>query len=298
MWSQRSSAAATSASSPVASTDPVFVEPTTPAIANGVSPAARSRATASATGAPRSRNRSSDGMTDERLGWEAEQVERPADREMRLVRGVDADAVEQTAARRPARPEQPSEVDVTGERHPDEVGHHAARRQQPERPGAVADHVAQPADDLLLDERRERAGVPDIDALIGHLREQLAHHRGGQRWRREVPELAWMLGRHLAAGQPPPELVEDVGDRGWPGRGRHRTAAGAEEPRAQLRVWRRVAHRAAGGLVVQEVQRCCPRVGAEPFHRGTRGGLAVADQLGFGVPGEAVVGVVGHGPRW
>ena len=32
---------------------------------------------------------------------------------------------------------------------------------------AVADEIAQPAHDLLLDERRDGPGVPDVDALVG-----------------------------------------------------------------------------------------------------------------------------------
>ena len=64
--------------------------------------------------------------------------------------------------------------------------------------------------------------------------------------------------------------------------------AGAEERGAQRGVRRRVAHRPVGGLVVQEVERGRPGVGAEALERGARGRrVAVADQLGLGVPGEA-----------
>ena len=88
-----------------------------------------------------------------------------------------------------------------------EVGHHAARRQQPEAPLVVADEVAQPADDLLLDERRERPGVPDVHALLGHLREQLADDRHRQRRRREVARARRVVGvqlvrRDAASGTP------------------------------------------------------------------------------------------------
>ena len=123
---------------------------------------------------------------DERLGREAELVERPGDREVGLVGGVDPDALQRAAARRPRGPAQPREVDVAGQRHREEVGHDAARRQQPEAARAVADEVAQPADDLLLDERGRRAGVPDVDALLGDLGEQLADDRHQERRRREV----------------------------------------------------------------------------------------------------------------
>ena len=54
-------ARASSASPATSSTEPVFVEPATAAIASGRSPAARSTATAAATGSAWSRNRSSDG---------------------------------------------------------------------------------------------------------------------------------------------------------------------------------------------------------------------------------------------
>ena len=49
--------------------------------------------------------------------------------------------------------------------------------EEPEAALAVADEIAQPADDLLLDERADRAGMPDVDALLGDLREQLAGDR-------------------------------------------------------------------------------------------------------------------------
>ena len=107
----------------------------------------------------------------------------------------------------------------------------------------VADEVAQPAHDLLLDERGERPGVPDVDALVGHLREQLAHHRDRQRRRREVAELARVLRVHLAARQPVAELVEDVGDRAGRAGRRRRPAARAEERGAERGVRRRIAHR-------------------------------------------------------
>ena len=199
----------------MASTEPVFVDPATAAIANGVSPAARSRATASATAAPRRWNRSSDGMTTSVSGGKPSSSSDAGDREMGLVGGVDADALEHArrAARGPAPSSRP-EVDVAGERHAHEVGHHAARREQPERARPVADEVAQPADDLLLDERRERSGVPDVDALVGHLGQQLAHDRDRQRRRREVAELARVLRVHQAAGDPRRELVEDRRGRG------------------------------------------------------------------------------------
>ena len=116
-----------------------------------------------ATPSARRRNRSSAGH-DQRLARESQLVERACDREVRLVGGVDADALERRPARRVIRPE-PPELDVADERHGHEVGHHAARCEQPEAAFSVADQVAQPAHDLLLDERARRTGVPDVDAL-------------------------------------------------------------------------------------------------------------------------------------
>ena len=66
------------------------------------------------------------------LGREAEQIERAPDREVALVRGVDADVLEHRAARRPPGPQESPEVDVPGQGHAHEVGHDAARCQQPE----------------------------------------------------------------------------------------------------------------------------------------------------------------------
>ena len=98
-------------------------------------------------------------------------------------------------------------MQVAGQGHAHEVGHDPAAGQQPERAVAVADEVAQPAHDLLLDEGREGSGVPDIDALVGDLGEQLAHDRHRQRRRGEVPELARMLGVHETAGEAARELA-------------------------------------------------------------------------------------------
>ena len=114
-------------------------------------------------------------------------------------------------------------MQVAGQRHAHEVGHHAAAGEQPERALAVADEVAQPAHDLLLDEGRDRAGVPDVDALVGDLGQQLAHDRHRQRRRREVAELARVLGVHQAARESIGELRDDVGGRGGGGWRRART---------------------------------------------------------------------------
>ena len=273
----------------------MLVEPATAAIANGQQPGGpvlrdgrRDRCAMQAEPLVRRQG-------DEGLGREAQQVERPGDREMGLVRGVDPDAVEHLPARWPALPEESPEMDVTREGHAHEVGHDAARREQSESVRAVADEVAQPAHDLLLDEGREGTRMPDVDTLVGHLCEQLAHHRDRQRRRREVAELARVLGIHLAARQPVAELGQDVGDRRRRSRRGRRPSRRTEERGPQGRVRSGIAHRPLGGLVVQEVKRGRPGVGAHALHRRARGGLvAVEDELGFGVP----VVVVGHGPRW
>ena len=97
----------------------------------------------------------------------------------------------------------------------------------------------------------DRAGMPDVDALVRHLGEQLAHHRDGQWRRREVAELARVLGVHLASCQSRPELIEDLRGRSRGGRGRTWLAAGTEQATTLFVVRGRVAHRALGGGSVQ-----------------------------------------------
>ena len=226
---------------------------------------------------------------DERLGWEAEQIEGSPDREVGLVRRVDPRALEPRAARRPIGSEQPTEMDVARQRHRHEIGHDPARREQTEALLAVADEVAQPADDLLLHERRHGAGVPDIDPLVGHLGEELAHHRHRQRRRREIAELAGMLGVHQGARDAPLEFLEDGTGRGRVG-GRGRRTSGPAVVRAPKVVVRAgVTHRSGGGLAVQEIEGGRPGVGAQAGQRCSRGPfVAIAHQLGLRVPGEAL----------
>jgi hypothetical protein len=106
---------------------------------------------------------------DERLGREPELVQRPRDREMGLIRGVDAHAFEHRPARA-ARPQEPPESDVARQGHAHEVGHHAAEVSSPTR--RRTRRVAQPSDDLLLDEGGDRPRVPYVDAMVGHLGEE------------------------------------------------------------------------------------------------------------------------------
>ena len=127
---------------------------------------------------------------------------------------------------------------VADEGHRDEVGHDAAGGEDPEAALAVAHDVAQPADDLLLDERADRPGVPDVDALLGHLGEDLAGHGGEQRRRGEVAERARVIGAHRVRRDARRELVEhglqcrgiDRRRRG-PARRARRTPAGARRTR-------------------------------------------------------------------
>ena len=231
---------------------------------------------------------------DQRLGREPELVERPRDREMRLVAGVDPGALEILAARRPWQVPDAAETQVARQRHPHEIGHHAAAGEEPEAVRPVAHHVAQPAHDLFLGERREGTGMPHVDALVGHLREQLAHDRHRERRRREVPELARVLGVHQAARQAGGELFDDVGRAHGRRRGRARTVArsgwiGCVIPSAGFGVRRWIAHRALGRDAVQEFQRLVPRPLPERCERRPRRCLvAVADQLRLRVPVEAV----------
>ena len=81
----------------------------------------------------------------ERLGWEAEDVERAGDREVRLVARVHARALERARARRVVESEQPREVDVPRDRERHDVRHHAAGREHRPRALAEPDQRPQPA---------------------------------------------------------------------------------------------------------------------------------------------------------
>ena len=238
---------------------------------------------------------------DERLRREAQLVECPRDREMRLVGRVDPRALERRAPRRRGQPARGGETHVADERHREEVRHHAAGRQQPEARLVVADEVAQPADDLLLDERRERPGVPDVDALLDDLGEQLADDRHRQGRRGEVAERARVVGVELVRGDAGPELVEERGGRRRVCRGRGGPAGRPEERLAQLAVPGGLAHRPDEGVVVEVVERGVPGFAAQRLERRSRALVAKADQVRLGVPVEArgaPLGVVdGHRGR-
>ena len=149
-------------------------------------------------------------------------------------------------------------MDVADQGHRDEVGHDAARGQDPEAALAVADEVAQPAQDLLLDERADRAGVPDVDALLGDLGEDFAGHGGEQRRRGEVAERARVVGAHRVRRDPrrrtrraPPGASSD---RAAPAPGRRM----ARRTRPAARRSRPAAHRPPERVVVQVVERGLP----------------------------------------
>src|SRR5258708_4911230 len=75
---------------------------------------------------------------------------------------------------------------------------------------AVADEVAQPANNLLLHERTDRPGVPDVDALLGDLGEDLAGDRCDERRRREIAEGPRVVRARCVWRDPVPELVEHI----------------------------------------------------------------------------------------
>ncbi len=164
----------------------------------------------------------------ERLRWEAELVERPGDREVGLVRRVDPGPLEPATAGRSVEAQDPGEVDVAGHGHAHEVGHDPARGEHAEALRAVADEVAQPAPDLLLDEGAARPGMPHVHPLVGELGQQLADDRGDERRGREVTERPGMPGVELMRGEADPELLEQLDHRG----GSQRRRAGSLGARA------------------------------------------------------------------
>jgi hypothetical protein len=258
-------------------------------MATGRSPEARSRAIAEPVVGREH---------DQRLGRKAQLIERTRDREMGLVAGVDASALERRPARRPFEPGDAAEMHVAHEGHRDEVGHHAARRHQAEAAIPVADEVAQPADDLLLDERADRPGVPDVDALVRPLGEHLAHDRRDQRRRREVAQRSRVVAVERVGRDPGAELLEDVRERARVVRRRRGCEPRPEILAAKLRVADRLTHGAAHGLVVQPVERRLPRRLAGSLQRRARGGcIADADELRLGVPAERREGII-HRREW
>ena len=271
----------------------MLVEPATAQMATGVRPRARSAAMAAATGSGVEAVAIVGGEDHEGLGREAQLVERARDGEVGLVARVDADALEPGAPGRPRAAPDRAQVDVADERHRDEVGHHAARRAQPEAARAIAHEVAQPAHDLLLHEGAARARVPDVDALVRPLGEHLAGDGRDERRRREVRQRARVVGVERVGRDAGGELVDDRLEGGRVRGGRARAAGLPEVQAPQLRVAGGAAHGADHRLVVEPVQAGAPGRLAGALERGPGGGrVADADELGLRVPPEGSQGVV------
>ena len=216
----------------------------------------------------RSRKRSSLGSVTSVCWREAQLVEGPRHREVPLVGDIDAGILQGRATRRAVQAAQLPQPHVARQRKGHEVGHHAARREQPEAPRSVADEVAQPAHDLLLHEGGRRTGVPHVHALLRELGQQLAHDGQQQWWWREVAERARVPRVELVGRHPVPELGQQVGRRRGLDRGRPRAAALPEEPGAQRHRRGRLAHGPSERLVVQVVERRRPRVVTESLQGG------------------------------
>ncbi len=104
-----------------------------------------------------------------------------------------------------------------------------------------------------------------------------------------------MVGAQVVWGDAIAKLGEEVGGGGRAG-GRGSGSAGrAEERLAQFVVSRRFAHRPVKRVVVEVVEGGGPGVGAESFQGRPGARVAETEEIGLGMPGEAVV-VVGH-PR-
>ena len=102
----------------------------------------------------------------QRVLREPEDVEPAPDREVRLVARVDAHAVQIGTARGAVQTAERPQMDLAGHGERHEVGHHAAAGEHAPCARRQPDEVAEPADDLLLDEGADRARVPDVDALL------------------------------------------------------------------------------------------------------------------------------------
>src|SRR5207244_2467630 len=101
----------------------------------------------------------------------------------------------------------------------------AARGQDAEASSVIADEVAEPANDLFLDEGPDRPGVPDVDALLGHLRQDLARDGRDERRRREVAEGPRVIGAERVGCEALGPFAEDGIERRGLTRGGSRSAA-------------------------------------------------------------------------
>ena len=117
----------------------------------------------------------------ERLGREPEHIQRALRSRSGPGRGVDADVLELPAARGRVQAAELRQVDVAGDRQAHHVREDTARCQDAQAPRSIAGQVAEPADDLLLDERTGHAGEPEVDALVRPGGQGLADHGHGER---------------------------------------------------------------------------------------------------------------------
>ncbi len=96
----------------------------------------------------------------------------------------------------------------------DEVRLGAAARQRPEGRGAVADKLAQPAQDARLDDGRRGRVAPRRAVLVDGGGERVGPHRDGQRRRVEQPVVARAGDVHHVRQQVALELFQNLFDRG------------------------------------------------------------------------------------
>ena len=123
--------------------------------------------------------------TDQRRLTQTEQVQRAADGEMRLPRGIDPQPPRQ--ARRQPGPTRPRAGSAIS-RHleGDGVGHAATAGEHPEGPPAEADPIVDPANQPHLQVSGRRSGLPGVDRLIEEGDRDLGER--GHRQRRRVEQ--------------------------------------------------------------------------------------------------------------
>ena len=238
---------------------------------------------------------SSAGQHDERLGREAQLVERAGDREVRLVAGVDADALEVAAARRPGRAAEPRA---------------GGRRAT----SAIAMKFAITPPDV------HSPNAPSPYPTRSHSQRTTSSSTNAPTGPACQTSMPWLV--HWASTSPTIEATSGGGvkydsARGWyafsvcgairvvnsastapSGGGIRGAAAGpaglAEVDAAGAPRSRWAAHRADHRLVVQPVEARRPGRRPGALERRPRGrGVADPDQLRLGVPAEPVERVIG-----
>jgi hypothetical protein len=135
---------------------------------------------------------------------ESQHVQRPLDREVRLLRGVDAQ--EPRGGPQPARPRAVPQRAVARHLHGDQVGDAAAAGQHAEGVRTEPDQVVQPADQAQLDLRGGGGGLPGVERLVEERRRQLRQRRERQRGGAEQPEHARMRHLHRMAEERPAQV--------------------------------------------------------------------------------------------